>query len=107
MLGTTLTATTHDLPATATLATLGIGFLRFDPGLDLSILGMRGCSQLTPADILLPATISGTTAQATIPVPLDPAPTALRVYLQANAVVPGANPLDLVLSDGLRLTLGR
>ncbi len=107
VVGTTIQVTTYDLPPTTTLASLGLGFLAYEPGTDLSVIGMIGCYELTRADILLPATVNGTMATSQIPVPNDPALIALRTYLQANAVVPGANPLNLVLSDGYRLTIGR
>jgi len=71
--------------------------------LDLTLLGLPGCSLLASADVLFPApTSAGGTALFALPVPLDPFLVASFVYFQWYVVDPGPLPVPGAMSRGLK-----
>jgi hypothetical protein len=105
-LGSTITLTTTNYP---TGSVLGIGVLsivRHEPGLDMTSLGMPGCSQYVGFDVSFFMTPSAGQSTRTIALPLDPALTGLTVGNQSFALVPGVNARGAVASNGVALVIG-
>lgn len=110
LIGTSLSTFLTNLPANAVLAGLAWGLNSTAPSpLPLDFLGATGCfahhdaavSVGTPMLVQLPA------ATASAPIPFVPAAVGVAFYLQSWAVVPGANPLGLLTSNGLRVQIGQ
>jgi hypothetical protein len=77
------------------------------PGNDLTFLGMTGCSfHAAPNLASGPMSISGDTATLSLPVPNVASLAGVRLYHQAIAFAPGINPLNIIASNGLEVTLG-
>jgi hypothetical protein len=105
VLGTAIQLVTGQVPAGALLGSTLLGLTEFTTGLDLSGLGMPGCRQYTSIDasaVWVPAGGSGSTP-ATFP--NNPALAGVQIKAQGIALVPGANPVGVQSSNGLRLTL--
>ena len=105
-LGATLTCTTTQFPASSVLGIQIVSTTRFDPGIDLSVIGMTGCFQFAGLDslnLLLPVAQQ---AVYTMPIPSNPALMGLQLTVQSAAFVNGVNPAGLISSNGVALTLG-
>lgn len=100
------TITAADLPAGSTAASLLFGFAP-SANLPLDILGATGCSLLVN-NIFTNSmmTVSGSDATFTIVVPNDPASVGLGLDVQSAVIAPGANALNIVLSDLATFTVG-
>lgn len=74
----------------------------------LSVLGMTGCQLWHSADVLgLPvAPFSSTSLLFSYLIPSNPSLSGASVFLQAYVLAPGANPLQIVVSNGLEWRLG-
>ena len=105
-LGSTLTLTTTNYPAGAVLGIGALSVTRHDPGLDMTSLGMPGCTQYVGFDVSFFMTPSASQSTRTIALPLDPALSGLTVGSQSFAMVPGVNPRGAVASNGVRLVIG-
>jgi hypothetical protein len=69
----------------------------------LAAINMPGCDLLQSADVFgLPVTMTGlSTADYSLPIPNVASLVDLHLYLQAVAFSPGANPAELLVSNGL------
>jgi hypothetical protein len=104
-LGSAFTMTTTNVPPLVPLSFLFFGDAPL-PGIDLGFIGAPDCRAYTNASILA-ATIpvTGTTATATIQVPVNPQLIGGSLTTQAVAFTL-ANPLNLATSNGLQWTIG-
>ncbi|MEM7199399.1 MAG: hypothetical protein AAF628_03985 [Planctomycetota bacterium] len=75
--------------------------------LSLGVLGAVGCDLLVSADIALPITPVGGSARAPIMLPPDDALVGQDFYNQFVLIDPGANPGDLVTSNGGWARIGK
>ncbi|MCB9882356.1 MAG: S8/S53 family peptidase [Planctomycetes bacterium] len=71
--------------------------------LDLTPFGGTGCSWLVSLEAILSL---GPAQSVTAPLPLDRALLGTTLYAQAIAPLPGANPANLVLSNGVEVRIG-
>lgn len=104
-LGSVATLTVTDLPAPR----IGVAMIggALSPGLDLTTIGMAGCTLFVgPLITSLPFASSGSTGTLTLPIPPNSNLVGVSIASQGLAVSPAANPLGLVTSNGMRLTLG-
>jgi hypothetical protein len=75
-------------------------------------LGGSSCNFLTSIDLISmlladgAGAVTGSQAGAAIAIPAVPAFAGLNLFAQLASYVPGANPWDVVLSDGQAITLG-
>ncbi len=74
--------------------------------IDLSVLGMTGCSMYVSGDALLPLVPQNGQATFDLVVPNLPSLVGQSIHDQALLVDPGANPLGLTVSNGASLTFG-
>ena len=83
----------------------GIGSLP----LDLTIAGMTGCTLYQSADVFgLPTVGAGVAFQMnfSMGVPSNPLLVGLHFYFQAFSIAPGANPLQVISSNGIDFLVG-
>ncbi len=98
MIGQSMDLMLKGAPGNAT-AFLLVG--SWDRNHDLSPLGAPGCVQIPYADVVLATTTSGTgDAAITETVPNNPALVGTHFYTQFVVVEPGANALNMVVSNG-------
>jgi hypothetical protein len=105
-LGTTLTFTTTEFPASSLLGLQILSLTHIDPGVPLDFLGLTGCFQHAGLDVMyvmFPVAQQGTYAMS---VPNNPALQGFQMTAQSVAFVNGVNPAGLVTSNGLGLTVG-
>lgn len=105
-IGATALVAISDIPATIAVMALGWNRQWLGPlalPLSLDAVGMPGCELLHSAEAFgLAVTFSGAgTATFAQPVPNHAALLGQHVYLQAFAVAPGANPRQVVASNGV------
>lgn len=104
VVGTTVTLTARDVPASATMGLLLAGSQPLQPGLDLDVLGATGCSLLVGNSFAsLPFPLTGSSATS---IRVPGAAGGLQLYWQAAVVAPGTNPLGLITSNGIEWTAG-
>ena len=106
-LGTTINITVNDLPSTSLLGGLIYGLTKFDPGLPL--LGIVGvdCNLHTSLDVVVLATLPGSTFSTALSIPNIPALVGQQLFAQGvglDASIP--NPLGAILGDAIELNLG-
>ncbi|MGE3172168.1 MAG: hypothetical protein AB7O97_06030 [Planctomycetota bacterium] len=105
VMGTTMLLRTSGFPGPIG-ALLVIGTTQFAQGVDLVGIGMSGCRQYTDLAMVVGVPGTGTTATLPLAVPSAPVFLGLAVFAQSLALGPGLNPLGLVTSNGVALTVG-
>lgn len=110
-LGTTITLVASQLASASPAAALAFGasdgtWLGTALPLDLTPVGMPGCALLVAPDLLMPAPVQSGLAAWTLALPGVPSLLGASAFAQGFAVESGANPLGVVATNGLRLTLG-
>ena len=105
-LGTTVTMTTTQVPATSLLGLQLLSTTRIDPGLELGFLGMPLCYLYANTDTIEAIVPNGGQATWSVAVPNLPTLMGIEVATQSGAFVPGVNDFGLLLSNGVALTLG-
>jgi hypothetical protein len=88
----------------------GAGFGAFVFGVnqlsvDLTFLGMTGCTQYTSLDFSTLLPLSGPTAQFSLNVPFNPNFAGINLFSQAAVFAP-LNPFGVIASNGLQAQLG-
>jgi hypothetical protein len=106
VLGTTLTLTTAQFPPSSLLGVQILSLVRYDPGVDLAVVGMPGCVLHANLDLL--AALFPVAGQATYgwQVPNDPGSLGLQLTAQSAAFVTGLNAFGMNASNGVALTVG-
>ena len=75
--------------------------------MDLTSVGMTGCELLTSSDVVgLPISVAGNFGSYLAVLPNTPTLIGSSVYWQAFALAPGANPLEIMASNGLSWMIG-
>jgi hypothetical protein len=76
--------------------------------LDLAFIGMPGCSMLVSNEVIgLPTTqLTASTLQFDYAIPSSLVLLGAHVYVQAYCVAPGANPLQVIVSNGIDWLIG-
>jgi hypothetical protein len=106
LVGTSLNLVTANVPGNSPVGVNLLSFTQHNPGLDLTSLGMPGCRQYTGLDVsrlFIPAAGQGTSPFV---LPNVPAYSGLICYSQSAAFSASANPLGVLASNGLTLTIG-
>jgi hypothetical protein len=105
--GATITNVTTPLGAVA-MGWSNSSYGPFTLPVTLGGIGMPGCDLLQSAEVLgLPATVATTTSLAfSLAIPPGPSLIGARVYLQAYVFAPGANALQVLVSNGIEWTFG-
>jgi hypothetical protein len=74
--------------------------------LELTLIGMAGCSLYTNPIVTYALSNSAGTALWSIPIPGVTAYVGLRLYTQGVVTSPGANPLGVVMSNACEMIVG-
>jgi hypothetical protein len=106
VLGSTLTLTTSQFPASSVLGIQILSTTRLDPGVDLTAIGMPGCLQHAGLDSLNVTFPVGGQATFLFAIPNNPGLMGFQLTAQSVAFVTGANAAGLTTSNGVALTLG-
>jgi len=104
-LGQTMTLTTSQFPPGSVIGIQALSVTRYDPGVDLGIVGMPNCRLFLNLDVL--STIVATNGQAAWNWAVPTGPTWLGLQVTAQSLVfANLNPAGIVSSNGVALTLG-
>jgi hypothetical protein len=104
-LGTTWQAAITDIPPQSlVVALLSLG--QHVPPLPLDFLGAPGCFQHVPADATVFLLAGAASAPYGLSIPNAVAYLGLPIHTQGAVFDPAANPLGLVTTNGLRVTVG-
>lgn len=111
VVGQQASATIVDAPTLAAAMSIGWSDAAFGPfalPVTLAGIGMPGCELLQSADVtsLGVTPLTSTTLRFTLPLPNSQSLLGTRVFLQAYAFAPGANALEVVVSNGVAWTIG-
>ncbi|MCU0866979.1 MAG: hypothetical protein MUC36_24600 [Planctomycetes bacterium] len=105
-LGSTLTLTTTQFPASSALGIQILSTTRLDPGIDLTAIGMPGCLQHAGLDSLNLLVPTAGSATFPFPIPNNPSLNGFQLTAQSAAFVSGVNAAGLITSNGVALTVG-
>lgn len=103
-LGASIVFTSSRIPSSGVAAFLNLGFHQFS--IDLSPTGAIGCFMLCPNVATAPMSMQGSTATLPLTVPNTSSLIGGTVYAQGLVLAPGSNPLGLVTTNGLLVTVG-
>ena len=112
VLGTTASALMSLPPTPIGAASVGFSNTSYNGvplPLELSFLGLPGCWQLQSQEALaLPVTVGPANASLRfdLAIPNDPVWLALDLYVQGFCLAPGANPSNIIVSNGVAWTIG-
>ena len=106
VLGQSLSLHTVDLPASAVVGVLELGVAGFEPGIDLSPLGMPGCAQYARTQVPVVQVAAAAAMRARLAIPNAASLQGLHVFAQSFVVATGFNALGVLASNGLDLGLG-
>jgi len=106
LLGTNVVLTTTNVPTGSALGTFLFGLSRWDPGIELTSLGMPGCRQFVSTEAVVVFSPVGTAASMTFGVPNSSVFSGVHVGVQAAALAPGTNLTGIVTSNGIHLGIG-
>jgi hypothetical protein len=104
--GTNITWDISNIPAGAPFGAILLGFTQFNPGIDLTSIGMEGCSQYTDGSV---STIFLTGGNTSVSQPFSvPNFVGVQFFAQSAIFAPQANltSLGFTSSQGLALTIG-
>ena len=105
-LGGTATLDTSNIPASSPYGATLLGYSSYQPGIELSALGMSGCYLHAAPDLFVPFVPSGGMGRWTLPIPNAPALVGAHLFTQGMAFVSGVNPTGILTSNGVDLRLG-
>lgn len=106
LLGTTITLQTSNLPAGTGLCAQMFGLQSQLPPLDLTGLGMPGCTQYLQIDATTVFLPMGGVGDFPLALPGNQVFVGLQIFSQSAALAPGVNALGVAASNALALTLG-
>jgi len=107
VLGTTFSMTVDNIPAGSPFVGVIYGLTKYDPGLDLTSIGMAGCLQYTSMDTVHLGIGPGASFTDSFPIPSAGVLIGLTMLSQAAAYNPTAIPnlLGALSSNGVELVL--
>lgn len=105
--GANFTMEVSNYAANSIFGVMSFGFGQFNPGIDLSGLGMPGCNQYITLDATQFFPLLANPAPFVFPVPQDVGLAGVMIQVQAATLSPGINPLGVAASNGLTMTIGQ
>lgn len=103
VIGTTISLDTTNVPASCVLGATIFSLTKFDPGIDLTPLGMPGCERYVGLDATVVFFPVGGVGSQAFAVPNNTAFVGVFVTTQSACLVPGANQLGAISSNGVEL----
>lgn len=105
VLGQSLDFYTDNIPTLGLFGTLILSTTPFPSPVDLTFLGMYGCELYQSVEFGL--LIAGyQTATTPFQMPINPVLAGFELYCQSSYLTPMINPFEMVVSNGLKLTVG-
>jgi hypothetical protein len=104
--GTSINLVTSNIPTGTALGATLLGLTQFNPGIDLSFLGMPGCFQYTDGSVSLLFVVGGPSATVPFNIPNNPAFVGIHVFAESATFSAGFNGLGVIASNGLDLGVG-
>src|SRR5690606_38291783 len=97
----------NNVPSISPVAFAAFGSLSFNPGVDLTSIGMAGCFGYTNLNLGLYASgpVVGGTSTFALPIPSNPALAGTTIYAQ-GASLSALTVLGIASSNGLDLVVG-
>jgi hypothetical protein len=106
VLGTSVALDTTSVPAGSAAGITLLGLFEYSPPIDLTPLGIPGCSQYISADFLQFWFPSSGTGSSSITIPNNPSLASVLIHSQGAAFVPTSiNPGGVLTANGVRLTV--
>jgi hypothetical protein len=105
-LGTTFTMDVDQITQGSALGIMVFGVTSIPVGIDLTGIGMDGCSLYATLDTLVPFGLTGAVTSYGFAVPNSSTLSGVTFAAQAATLTPGSTPLNLLSSNGLELLLG-
>jgi hypothetical protein len=81
------------------------GSTQYDPGIDLSPIGMPGCSRYTDGTVVSIFLPTGASQPLAVSIPAG-LPVGVQAFVQAATFSPPLTPLGFIASNGVALTVG-
>jgi hypothetical protein len=104
VLGNTVVYTTSNIPPAALITAQIMSLVQVNPG--LPIPGAPGCLQLVDLSVSATNLLFGApTATFSFTIPVNPGLIGLPLSNQSASLVPGANPLQVITSNGIKSTI--
>lgn len=94
------------IPTGTVLGAFVLSFTQYPQGIDLSSIGMPGCSQYVGLDTRIVVVVSGPTTTFGLTIPPVPAFGGIALASQAVMFTPGVTPLGVISSNGVLGTVG-
>jgi hypothetical protein len=104
-IGTTFLLELANAPPTSGLGVMVFGFTQLFPGLDLTPLGMPGCSSFTSLDALFAFPLLPV-PQFGIALPNNAAIVGTQLFVQGAVLAPGLNAFGLITSNAGQMLVG-
>jgi hypothetical protein len=106
VIGAVLNLDTAEIPAGTLIGATLLGFGQFNPGIDLSFLGMPGCFQYVTIQKPLLFFVSGSTGSVPLGIPNNAGLVGMHVFAQSVTFSAGFNAMNMLSSNGVDLGLG-
>jgi hypothetical protein len=106
LIGTSINLVTSNIPAGTALGASLLGLVQFNPGIDLTAIGMPGCSKYTDGSVTQIFLVGGSTANVAFNIPNVPAYIGIHVFAESATFSAGFNALGVIASNGLDLGIG-
>ncbi|MCA8975780.1 MAG: hypothetical protein KDC98_13745 [Planctomycetes bacterium] len=103
VIGTSIALQTTRIPAGTPIGGTIMSLLEINPG--VAIPGMPGCERYVGLDAVVLFLPTTSTASVAFPIPANNSLAGVEVKAQSAAVAAGVNPLNAVVSNGLKLLL--
>lgn len=103
VIGTTISLDTTNVPASCALGASIFSLTKFDPGIDLTALGMPGCERYVGLDATVVFFPVGGVGSQAFAVPNNTAFVGVVMTVQSACLVPGVNQLGAISSNGVEL----
>ncbi|MCB9885536.1 MAG: hypothetical protein H6838_08590 [Planctomycetes bacterium] len=105
VIGTSITLETTNLPANTAVGATLLGLTEYNPGIDLTSIGMPSCYQYVSIDATLIWIASGNTGSSPFSIPNNPAFAGVEIKTQGAALSAGANAVGALTANGIKLVL--
>ena len=99
-LGATVILETSNMPDAVQFVFTAIGMTKYDPGIDLSALGVTDCNQLASYETGMMSMVRTNAAMLTLVVPFDVTLVGASAYMQSVGFDCNANAAGILLSNG-------
>ena len=105
VIGSVISLSTNNVAPSALIGATLFGLAQFNPGIDLTSIGMPGCHQYVSIDASQVWIAAGGVGSTNFSIPNNPGLAGVEIKTQGAALVPGINALGALTTNGLKHTL--